>query len=70
MSTILLLGERVRPMETIARVGEVLGYKRTTAFKVSKHWPLHGDSGERRVIVPKLAEELGIPYEFVDKGDE
>jgi hypothetical protein len=62
---ILLLGERVRPLESIERVGSVLELSRSTAFRRSRLWPLDGDPGSRRVVVTKLAEQLGIPYQIV-----
>ena len=65
MTTILLLGNRLRPLESIPRVGEALGLRRTTSFKRAKDWPLDGEPGERRVIVPALAEKLGIPYQVI-----
>lgn len=75
MTTIILLGNRLRPLESIERTGAALGLKRTTAFKrANKSWPLDGDPGERLVIVTALAEQLGIPYsiepvEDSDHGD-
>ena len=58
-----MLGQRIRPMETVTRVGQVLGLKKTTAFKRASSWPCDGGVGERLVIVPALARQLGIPYE-------
>lgn len=64
-STILILGQELRPLEPIARMAEVLGLGRTTAFNVSDTWPLLGHKNARKVIVPALAEQLGIPYEVI-----
>jgi len=71
-TTIVLLGQRVRPLESIARVGSVLGLTRSTAFKIAEdRWPLDGDKGSRKVIVPALAKQLGIPYRcVVDEVDK
>jgi hypothetical protein len=62
-ATILLLGQRMHALEPIATVGDVLGLKRTAAFKAAASWPLTGDKGGRLVVVPALAEQLGIPYQ-------
>ena len=65
--SILVLGRRVRPLERIAVLGEVLGLKsRATAFRLAERdaWPMVGTSSHSRyVIVPALLARLGIPYE-------
>lgn len=64
---ILLLGHELRPLESIATVGELLGVSRATAFRLadSEEWPTIGSRGARRVILPALASKLGLPYEVV-----
>jgi len=68
-ATILLLGQRLHALEPVTTVGAVLGLKRTTAFKAARDWPLTGDKGGRLVIVPALADKLGIPYEVVKEEE-
>lgn len=64
---ILLLGHELRPLESIATVGDLLGVSRATAFRLaeSDEWPTIGGRGARRVILPALASKLGLPYEVV-----
>ncbi len=73
MTTLLVLGERVRTLETIPRMGLLLGYRsRTTAYKAAKSqdWPIVGEPGSQRVSVPALAQRLGIPYEVVPEKED
>jgi hypothetical protein len=64
---ILLLGRELRPLESIATVGDLLGVSRATAFRLadSDEWPTIGGRGARRVIMPALALKMGLPYEVV-----
>lgn len=64
--TIVILGQRLKPLDSITKVGHVLGLKRATAYNRSKAWPLDDadGTGRRKVVVPRLAEQLGIPYEI------
>ena len=66
---IVVLGERLKLLERIARVGEVLGLPRATAYRQSAGWPLTGEGSNRYVVVTALCDELGIPY-TVEAGDE
>ena len=63
-ATIVVMGARVRPLETVALVGDLLGLSRGQAFRRAGEWPTIGPAGARRVIVPALLEELGIPFEL------
>jgi hypothetical protein len=67
--TLLVLGQRVRPLEPVPVVGELLGLKRGQSFRAAESWPLTGSTGARRVIVPRLLDELGIPYEVEEAPD-
>lgn len=69
-ATILFLGQRMRPLESIEVVGAALGFKRSTAFKRAESWPIDGELHSRRVIVPALADQLGIPYEVCIEAKE
>ncbi|NTW29625.1 MAG: hypothetical protein HGA39_09745 [Coriobacteriia bacterium] len=63
-STILILGQRLKPLDTITRVGQMLGLPQATAYRRAKLWPIDdaNGTGDRMVIVPALAQQLGIPY--------
>lgn len=66
MTTVVhILGHQLKPLETIEHVGSMLGLSRATSFRRAQSWPLDGEKGSRRVVVPALAEKLGIPYECV-----
>ena len=63
--TIVVLGERLRALEPIPTVGAVFGLGRNEAYSAAEaqEWPTVRTSKERRkVIVPRLLNELGIPY--------
>lgn len=60
--SILVLGRRLRPLERIAAVGAALGLSRSAAYRAAGGWPLTGPPTSRRVVVPRLMAELGIPY--------
>lgn len=68
---ILLLGHELRPLESIATVGDLLGVSCATAFRLadSDQWPTIGSRGARRVILPALASKMGLPYEVVAKEE-
>lgn len=68
-TTILFLGRRVRPLEPVPVIGEILGYGRTAAFRHAEAWPMVGSMGSRRVIVTKLADQLGLPYEILNADE-
>ena len=69
---IRLLGHELRPLESIATVGDLFGLSRATAFRLadSDEWPTIGSRGARRVIMPALASKLGLPYEVVAQEDD
>ena len=69
-ATLLVLGQRLRPLESIATVGALLGLSRTTAYRVAVRdgWPLVDTGcGLGRVSVAALLERYGIPY-TVEEG--
>lgn len=60
---IVVLGRRLPPLARIAEVGEVLGYgSRSAAYRAATCWPLTGPLTSRRVVVPRLLSDLGIPF--------
>lgn len=62
---LIALGVSLRPLEPVSAIGELLGVSRATAFRMASAWPTTGGHGEhRRVIVTRLLDELGIPYEL------
>ena len=62
-TSIVTMGVRVRPLEPVATVGALLGLSRGQAFRHAATWPTVGSAGARRVIVPALLDQLGIPFE-------
>jgi len=68
--TLEVLGRRVRPLEPVPVVGELLGLNRGQAFRAADSWPCTGSKGSRRVIVPRLLDELGIPYTVEEARDD
>jgi hypothetical protein len=65
--SICVLGRRVRPLERVAVLGDVLGLgSRATAYRLAERdaWPMAGSGASRYVIVPALLTRLGIPYEI------
>jgi hypothetical protein len=64
MSAVILCGHRLPALASVPEVGRALGLKsRSTAFRLSKEWPRTG----QWIIVPALAEQLGLHVEFVDE---
>lgn len=61
---IVVLGQRVRPLEPVPRVGELLGLSRGQSFRLASSWPTVGPAGARRVVLPTLLQELGIPFQI------
>lgn len=62
MTAIEVLGTRLPPLARIAETGAVLGLGRGASYRASADWPLVGPETNRRVIVPRLLDELGIAY--------
>ena len=64
MSTpaIVVLGERLKPLERIARVGEVLGLPRATAPPAERRLAADGRRLEPLRRRDRALDELGIPY--------
>lgn len=62
--TIRVMGRRVRPLERISKVGELIGLNRSAAYRQSHTWPLVGPETSRYVVVERLLSDLGISYEF------
>jgi hypothetical protein len=60
--TIAVLGVRLRPLERIEATGAALGLSRSASYRESEHWPLTGRPTSKRVVVPRLLDDLGIPY--------
>ncbi len=58
-------GQRLRLLSRIAEVGSALSLSRSAAYRSAPGWPLTGPEKSRRVIVPRLLDELGIPYTVV-----
>lgn len=59
---IVFLGCRLPALARIPAVGEPLGLSRSGSYRASNGWPLTGPQTSRRVIVPRLLDELGIRY--------
>lgn len=63
---IRVLGQTLRPFDSIPRVGEVLGFGRSSSYSAAEvqGWPLERTSPERvacNVVV--LLTRLGLPFE-------
>ena len=67
--SVVALGRRLKPLETVAEVGELLGLSRGQAFRAAGDWPTIGSAGARRVVVPSLLARLGIPYEVEESAE-
>jgi hypothetical protein len=65
---IVVFGARLKPLEAIATVGQLLGLTRATAYRQSAGWPLVGEGQRRYVVVSRLCDELGLPY-VVETGE-
>lgn len=64
------LGQRLHALEPIARIGEFLGYSRSSGYRCAERdgWPLvDTGTGRGRVSVAALLERYGIPY-TVEEG--
>jgi hypothetical protein len=72
MAELRVFGQRVRPLEPVSRVGDLLGLSRSAAYRSAAEWPCVGRPGARRVVLPALLGSLGIPYEAVSahEGDD
>ncbi|HEY5467564.1 MAG TPA: hypothetical protein VIK85_00480 [Coriobacteriia bacterium] len=69
--TIIVLGRRLRPLEPVTVIGDLLSLGRGAAFRAASEWPTTGTAGARRVIVPALLTRLGIAYDIAaDEPDE
>lgn len=73
MSTILrVLGQPVRPLERIARAGQILGIaSKSTAYRLARidEWPMTGSPGNQWVLMMPLLERYCIPYREEEPGD-
>ena len=67
---IVALGVSLPALARIEQVGRLLGLSRGVAYRTCVDWPLVGPETNRRVVVPRLLDELGIPYEIEEAGDE
>lgn len=66
---VVVYGQRLPLLSRIAEVGSALSLSRSAAYRSAPGWPLTGPEKSRRVIVPRLLDELGIPYTVVtDEG--
>jgi hypothetical protein len=66
-----VLGRRVRLLERIPVVGDVLGLgSRSTAYRLAEadNWPLVGPESSRWVLMIPLLERYSIPYEVESDG--
>jgi hypothetical protein len=61
---LLVYGHRLRPLDTVARIGVVLGLERSTAFRAADRddWPRAGEGSHRLIVASALMDRLGIPY--------
>ena len=66
--TIIVMGVRLRPLEPVNVIREVLGLGRGAAFRAAGDWPTTGTPGARKVVVPALLSRLGISFE-VEAGE-
>ncbi len=66
--TLSVMGRRLKALERIAVVGELLGLNRSAAYRASRAWPLMGPDTSRYVVTERLLRELGIPY-VVEGGE-
>lgn len=71
-ATIRTLGREVCALARIADMGELLGLRRSTSYRVAEaeQWPLHGTERSKRVIVPQLLDRLGIAFEYTTESSE
>jgi hypothetical protein len=75
-TALLACGQKIRPLERVARVGSVLGIERSTAYRMADRdaWPMTGEKPNQYVVVPALLERLGVPYSYepdpVDDGSQ
>jgi hypothetical protein len=67
---LLVLGRELRALESVPTVGELLGLSRGQAFRAASDWPCTGPTGGRRVVVPALCDQMGIPYEIEEVEGE
>ncbi|MDP2181394.1 MAG: hypothetical protein Q8K99_02345 [Actinomycetota bacterium] len=67
--TIIVLGRRLRPLEPVSTIAELLSMGRGAAFRACRDWPTTGTPGARKVVVPALLTRLEIPFE-VETADE
>jgi len=68
-----ILGQPARPLERIARAGELVGLEsKSTAYRMAEadSWPTTGRAGNQWVLMIPLCERLGIPVEVVARTDE
>lgn len=66
-----VLGQRLRPLEPIAVMGEFFGYSRSSSYRVAERdgWPLVDvDSGRGRVSVAALLDRYQVPYTYTEEG--
>ena len=69
--TIIVLGRRLRPLEPVTVIADLLSLGRGAAFRAASEWPTTGTAGARRVVVPALLGRMGIPFEIeADEPDE
>lgn len=66
---IVALGVRLPALARIEPVGAMLGLTRGASYRAAADWPLTGPDTNRRVVVPRLLEELGIPY-IIEEADD
>jgi hypothetical protein len=62
--SIIAMGVRLRPLESVPVVGELLGLRRGAAFRAAAAWPTTGEPRSRKVIVSTLMAQLGIPVQW------
>ena len=70
-ATLRILGQPARPLERVARAGELCGLTKSTAYRLAEadSWPLTGRPGNQWVLMIPLCERLGIPVEIVTPAD-
>lgn len=62
---VVFYGQTLPLLSRIADVGEALSLSRSTAYRSAGDWPIAGPKTSQRVIVPRLLDQLGIPYSVV-----
>jgi len=68
-STLLVLGRRVRPIETVETCGALLGRAKSWSYRHWHAWPHIEGAEPAQILVVPFAEMHGLPVDYDVDGE-